>query len=171
MTDDFDRRGPVKAPQDLAAGLFLIALALFALWLGWRLNPGTMRAMGPGMVPRIVAVMMALIGFALVAGAFLRRGPPIDALSLRGPLFISLAIVAFGLTVRGFPLPGGVGRTPALGLLGAGPLAIMISGFASPETRWPELALFAAVMTTFCWLLFSKGLGLPIPLLPVLLGY
>ena len=36
--------GPVKAPQDLAAGLFLLALAAFAILLGYNLPRGTLRA-------------------------------------------------------------------------------------------------------------------------------
>ena len=73
--------GFVKAPQDMAAGLFLIALALFALWLGSNLNPGTMRAMGPGMLPRAVSVLIAVTGLALVIGSFLWHGPPIGKIA------------------------------------------------------------------------------------------
>lgn len=187
MNDESEPSGPVKAPQDLAAGLFLIALALFALWLGSSLNPGTLRQMGPGMLPRAVSVLIALTGAGLIASSFISHGPKIGFIAIRGPLFITLGILAFGLTIRGFqiPLPGGASiPTPALGLLGAGPLAIMISGFASAETKWKELAIFAVCMTTFCLLLFkgislpngaggwtTYGLNLPIPLAPWLLGY
>ena len=174
MNDESGPVGLVKGRQDLAAGIFLIALALLALWLGSNLNSGTLRAMGPGMVPRAVAVLMGLVGLALVIGAFLSHGPAIGRIPIRGPLFITLGIVAFGLTVRGFaiPLPGGFSlRLPALGLLGAGPLSILIGGLASEETDYKELILFAIVMTAFCWLLFKVGLNLPIPLAPILLVY
>lgn len=174
MHEDGEARGLVKAPQDLAAGLFLIAVALFALWLGSNLNPGTVRQMGPGMLPRAVSVMIGITGLSLVVGSLLWRGPRIGAIPFRGPIFITLAILAFGLTVRGFriPLPGGAGlTTPALGLLGAGPLAILISGLASEETKWRDLLIFAVVMTTFCWLLFKAALNLPIPLIPLIFGY
>ncbi|MBN9060966.1 MAG: hypothetical protein BGP06_16990 [Rhizobiales bacterium 65-9] len=179
-------RGLVKAPQDMAAGVFLLALALFALWLGSSLNPGTMRSMGPGMLPRIVSVMMGATGIILVIGSLIWRGPPIDTIAFRGPFFITLGILVFGLTIRGFqiPLPGGGAlSTPALGLLGAGPLAILVAGLASPETRWKDLAIFAICMTAFCLALFkgvaiptssgwtTYGLNLPIPLAPWLLGY
>lgn len=166
--------GLVKAPQDLVSGLFLMALALLALWAGSDLNAGTMRAMGPGMLPRAVAVLIALVGVVLVIGAFIWEGPPLDPLYFRGPFFVVLGIIAFGLTVRGFriPLPGGAGlTTPALGILGAGPLSIMVAGFASPETRFRELIIFALAMTLFCWFLFKWALGLPIPLMPIIFGY
>ena len=167
-------RRPYQGAQDLAAGVFLIALALFALWAGSNLNPGTMRAMGPGMLPRAIAVLVGLCGIALIVGSLKWDGPPIERIPWRGPFFIALGIVSFGLTIRGFriPLPGGIGlTTPALELIGSGPLAIFIAGFASPETRWRELAIFTAVMTTFCFLLFKVALKSPIPLAPWLVGY
>jgi hypothetical protein len=58
-----------------------------------------------------------------------------------------------------------------LGLVVAGPLAIVIGAFASDEVRWKETLLFGAVMTLFCIGLFKFALGLPIPLAPWLLGY
>jgi hypothetical protein len=58
-----------------------------------------------------------------------------------------------------------------LGLVVAGPLAIVVSAFASDEVRWSETLLFGALMTAFCVGLFKFVLGLPIPLAPWLIGY
>jgi putative tricarboxylic transport membrane protein len=69
------------------------------------------------------------------------------------------AVVAFGAAVR------------PLGLIIAGPLAIVISAFASEEVRWRETLVSATLMTAFCIGLFKFALGLPIPLAPWLLGY
>lgn len=71
MNDVKAGRWPVKAPQDLVAGLFLIALALLALWAGSDLNAGTMRTMGPGMLPKAVATLIALVGAILVVGSLI----------------------------------------------------------------------------------------------------
>ena len=68
-------------------------------------------------------------------------------------------MVVFGLAVR------------PLGLVVAGPLAIMIGAIASDEVRWGETIIFGTVMTAFCIGLFKFALGLPIPLAPWLLGY
>ena len=67
--------------------------------------------------------------------------------------------MAFGLTVR------------PLGLVVAGPLAIVIGAFASNEVRWERTLVFGALMTAFCIGLFKFALGLPIPLAPWLIGY
>ncbi len=62
-------------------------------------------------------------------------------------------------------------KFPAIGLIAAGPLVAIVSAFASPDTRWSEVLIFAAVMTAFCAALFKYALGLPIPLAPWWLGY
>ena len=49
-------RGPVRAPQSLAGGLLLVALAVLALWLTRDLDQGTLNAMGPAMLPRWLAI-------------------------------------------------------------------------------------------------------------------
>lgn len=151
--------GIIRAPQDAGAGLFLIALAVFALWQGADLAVGTLRQVGPGMLPRALAAITGVAGIAMVVGSCLAEGSPLDRWAVRGPLFILGAAVAFGLGVR------------PLGLAVVGPAAIIISAQASPETRWVESLVFGAVMTAFCLLLFKVALGLPIPVAPWLIGY
>ena len=73
-------------------------------------------------------------------------------------------ILAFALTIRPFTL-GGL-TTPGLGLLFAGPLAILIGGFATPEARLRDLVILALSLTPFCMVLFGDLLNLPIPVFP-----
>jgi hypothetical protein len=208
-------RGPIRGPQNLVAGLTLLALAAFAIWAISNLSQGTLRAMGPAMLPRWLAIGVGLCGLALVASAFLKVGETLKfsdyaavsvaaailtmsallslllaslaglpfasvfyyvflvifygaaaivlllALSnnrwvvesnLRGPVFVMAGIFAFALTIRTF------------GLVVAGPLAMIVGGFATSEVRWKEIIIFAAVMTAFCVGLFRYGLNLPIPI-------
>jgi putative tricarboxylic transport membrane protein len=145
--------------QDFVGGLIIIGTAAVALWQGSDLPIGSFGSMGPGMLPLGLALLLGLLGALLAVDALLERSPPLERWSLRGMVFILAAIVAFGLTVR------------PLGLLVAGPVAIVISAFASSEVRWVETLLFGALMTAFCTGLFKLALGLPIPLAPWLLGY
>jgi putative tricarboxylic transport membrane protein len=145
--------------QDFAGGLVIIAVSLFALWQGSDLPIGTLGGMGPGMLPRSLAVLLGLLGALLLAESMLEAGTPLGRWSIRGPLLVLGAVAVFGLTIR-----------PA-GLLVAGPLAIVIAALASDEVRWRETLPFGAVMTLFCIGLFKFALGLPIPLAPWLLGY
>jgi putative tricarboxylic transport membrane protein len=161
MSTDTSARAsvPVYLRQDFVGGLVIIAVAVFAFWQGWELPLGTFGGMGPGMLPRGLAVLLAALGALLCLDAVLEGGERLERWSLRGPLFVLGAVVAFGYAVR------------PLGLVIAGPLAIVISAFASDEVRWGETLVVGAIMTVFCIGLFKFALGLPIPLAPWYLGY
>lgn len=148
-------RQKTRVSRDLVAGASLVALGAFALWAGADLPAGRLRAVGPGMMPRAVAVLVAASGVALVVMSLVKGGEPLGRWSLRGPLFVTLALVAFALTIR------------TVGLAIAGPVVVLVSGAASSETRPVELLVFAAVMTAFCVGLFRFALGLPIPVLVI----
>ncbi len=163
-------RPRIAAPQDFAGGLFLIAIGLGALWASSGLGMGTLRAMGPGMLPKSLAVMVAGLGVLLLITSLRVEGPALDRWSMRGLIFVLLGACLFALTIRGSDLPFGF-KLPAIGLIVAGPLVAIVSAFASPETKWSEVLLFAAFMTALCASIFKYALGLPIPLAPWLLGY
>jgi putative tricarboxylic transport membrane protein len=145
--------------QDFVGGLVVIAVALFAFWQAAELPIGTLGGMGPGMLPKSLAVLFGLLGALLVLDSFLETGLPLEPWSIRGPVLVAVAMVAFGLTVR------------PLGLVVAGPLAIVIAALASNEVRWVETIVVGLLMTIICIGLFKFALGLPIPLAPWLLGY
>ena len=148
-----------KLTQDAGAGFFLIAIGAIGFWQSLALAAGTLNQIGPGMLPRALAVGVVLCGLALVAETWLGEGERLERWSIRGPVFILGAVVLFALTVR------------PLGLVVAGPLAIAVSGFASRETHWLETIVFGVVMTAFCIGLFKFALGLPIPVWPWLTGW
>lgn len=168
MTADAERPatsgGMVRGPQSVVSGLVLIALALFAIWLTRDLPQGTLRAMGPAMLPRWLAIAVGLCGVALLVTGLLRHGSPLESYTFRGPAVVVVAILAFGVAIRGFDF--GSFRVPTLGLLIAGPLAIFVSGFATPEVRARELLILALALTSACMLLFGDLLNLPIPMYP-----
>ena len=156
--------GPIRAPQSFAAGLALVALALLALYLTSDLSQGTLRSMGPAMLPRWLAIAVGLCGVALTAAGFLKDGDRLEPSALRGPVFVVLGILAFALTIRPFSIAGLT--TPGLGLIIAGPLAILIGGHATPEVRLRDLLILALALTAFCMVLFGDLLNLPIPVFP-----
>ena len=149
------RPGLIRAPQNFFAGVGLIALGLFAIWAISNLPQGTLGAMGPAMLPRWLAIAVGLCGAALVVTSLVRDGPPLERWYLRGPILVCIAIGCFAFTIRLF------------GLAVAGPLALMIGGYASDETRPKELIIFAVLMTAFCIVLFRYLLNQPMPILIV----
>jgi putative tricarboxylic transport membrane protein len=142
----------VHAPQDLVAGASLLAVSFFALWAASPLDAGRLSTPGPGLLPRVLAVMLGGVGIWLVVLSLVRPGESLGRWPVRGPLFIALSVVAFAVTIR----------TPGLAV--AGPASILVAGAASPETRWRELAVFAVAVTAGCIGLFRTLLHLPIPI-------
>ena len=116
----------VRAPLELAAGVFLVVVALIALWAGSDLPLGTMRSMGAGMLPRSLAVLVAFAGVAVIVMAFFTEvrlwanGPCAGRSSSSG------LVADFRPAIR------------TLGLAVAGPLAMIFGSFASDEVRWKE---------------------------------
>jgi len=105
------------------------------------------------MLPRAVAAAIGMVGLAILALSLVREGERLGRWPLRGPLFVSLAVVAFALTIR------------TVGLAVAGPLVVVVGGAASADSRPRELVVFALVMTALCVGLFRYALSLPIPVL------
>ncbi|MTH78897.1 tripartite tricarboxylate transporter TctB family protein [Paracoccus aestuariivivens] len=145
--------GKVRLSQDRVAGLTLIAVSAFALWASSDLETGTLRFIGPGMMPKLLAALVGVTGTILLVQSFLMSGEAMPRIPLRGPLCVLGGILAFALTVQ------------SVGFAIAAPLLAVIAGLADRDMRWIELLGFAAFMTIGCILVFKVGLSLPIPVL------
>ena len=151
--------GVLKSPQDLGAGLLLLAIAAIAFFGSLNLRFGQLSGVGPGLMPRSVALLVAAFGLLLVVLAFVSEGSLLERWPLRGPIFVLGAAIVFSWTIR------------PLGLIVAGPLAILTASLADRHTRPLEAIAFAAVLTAFCIGLFSYLLRLPIPIMPTSIPY
>jgi putative tricarboxylic transport membrane protein len=145
--------------MDVAAGLFLIALAALGYVGAIGLDFGQMRGIGPGLMPKVTAAIVAALGLLVLLQGLFGNGERMQRWSLRGIVFVLGAVMVFATTVRTF------------GLAVAGPLAIIISSLADRQTRPIEVLLFAIGLTAICIGLFKYLLRLPIPLAPFYLGY
>lgn len=157
----------VRAPQSFVAGVGLVLFGLFGVWAASDLPRGSLGSMGPGMLPHGIAILVAVCGGVLAVTGLLRDGAGLQTFGLRGPLVVVLAILAFAVTIRPFAL--GAVSSPGLGLVVAGPLAVIIGGYATPEARFRELLILALLLTAGCMLLFGDLLNLPIPIFPTAL--
>src|SRR3712207_2418781 len=83
-------RGSIRGPQSFVSGLVLVALSAFAIWLTSDLPQGTLRAMGPAMLPRWLAIGVGLCGVALIAVGLLSEGHRLESFGLRGPVVVGI---------------------------------------------------------------------------------
>ena len=164
--------GLVKSPLDFAGGIFLIALAAARLRrrlqfavrhpFRHRLRPDAESRGHPGWrVRRSPALAKPGVG---------RRPPGALALARSGvrPRCRSrLCGVHQGLdpVIGRLRRPSALAslKVPPLGLIVAGPLAVMFSSLADKDTRPVEVVIFAVVMTLLCGLLFKELLQLADP--------
>jgi putative tricarboxylic transport membrane protein len=150
---------PFKGLQDYAGGMFLIVIAVVGIAGTLNLNFKTTTGVGPGMMPRATGLIIVAFGLIMVINGLFSKGEGLTRWSIRSIIFVLGSALVFGWTIR------------PLGLIIAGPLAVIISAFADRDTKWLEVIIFAFVMTAACIALFSYGLKLPIPIWPTQLPF
>jgi hypothetical protein len=175
MPGEADTRGPVKSPLDFAGGLFLLAIAVLGFGGAFNLPTGTLSGIGSGLLPKTLAVLVGAFGVLLMVQGLLFEGDRLERWNLRGPVFVLGAVLVFALLIRGSTLNfGGIlgipllatVKVPGLGLVVAGPLAVIISAFADKSTRPVEIVVYAVIITMLSGLMFKELLNLPIPFDP-----
>jgi hypothetical protein len=158
MSDDAEQAsGPIKSPQDFIGGVALLAITVVAYFAMSKL--GVMRgfSFGAGTVPRLFALLLGLLSVLIIISSFTNRGPKLEHIPWRGPIFILAAVIFFGLSIR----------TLGLGITGI--ITVMLAGAAVDDFRIGEGLIFAVLITAFCAFLFPFALGQPIPLWPTFL--
>jgi putative tricarboxylic transport membrane protein len=132
-----------------------MGICFFVFWAVADLSPGTVKAMGPAMFPRALAALLGVGGASLIAVSFWLDGEPLERWSIRGPFLVSVGILLFALTIRPF------------GLSVACMLALVASGFATPEARPREVIVFSTLLTLASVILFRYVLQISVPVLVI----
>lgn len=139
--------------KNLAAGAIFTAIgAYFFIEAALHLRMGTAFRMGPGYFPIVIGGLLVLFGVAIAVLGGESGRPDVGPVSWRGLILISVAPLVFAVIVN------------SLGLVPAMVVSVFISAFASRRmTPWLAVIL-TAVLTVFCVMVFSVGLGLPLRL-------
>jgi len=143
----------VRGAQDALGGVVVAVVAAAVLLVLSRMSVASYSAFSPALFPRICAWGLLLGGLLLVARGFLKDGPGLERVPLRPALFVTLAILVFGIV------------TPVAGYAVAGLLTVVIGGLATPEMRPRELAIVSLALIAGSVGLFSFVLKLSIPIL------
>jgi hypothetical protein len=165
-----ERRVPLHLRIDVLGGLFLCATAA-AIWLGATpLTVGELRYFGPGFLPRVLAAGLLAGGLALLIRGVTQPDAAAERLALegRGPLLVSLGILLFALTVKGFSI--GPLAVPELGLLVAGPLTVLVVGLGSAEAKPRELIVLGLGLSALMTLVFVDLLDVQLPVFPAVVA-
>ena len=138
--------------RDMAAGAVFAAIGLSFMAGALMLDIGTAFKMGPGYFPLVLSGILLLLGVLVMVQSLNAPSEAIGSVPWRGLVLILAAPVIFGATVRG------------LGLVIALPLTIIAAAAASRRTSLVTGVALVVGLTVFCILVFSYGLGLPLPL-------
>ena len=90
----------VRNPKDFWSGLLFIAVGATAIVLGSKYNIGSAARMGPGYFPRVLGILLIVLGSILALRAFKLNGSPISRWKWRPTLIVLGSVVLFGVMVN-----------------------------------------------------------------------
>ena len=144
----------IRNPKDFLAGLIFVAFGIAAMVLGKDYPLGTAARMGPGYFPRILGILLIVLGGALAVRALQIRGTPLPGWKWRPVLVVLLSVVLFGLVVT------------RIGLVLATIGLIVAASAASHEFRPREALVSGILLAGLAVGVFVLGLKLVIPIWP-----
>lgn len=144
----------IKAPKDLAAGLFFITVGVLGYWFVREMPMGAAVRMGPGYIPKVLSVIVALFGLFIAGRSFVITGEPLEGWKLRPLLIISAAIFAFAFLID------------SNGLVLAAIVLMIVGTLGGREFFWREMIIFAVIMAAGSVIIFHILLGLPMQVFP-----
>ena len=144
-----------RAVTDILAGLIFVAFGLAFAITSLSYELGTPLRMGPGYFPLALGGILVLLGL-LIMGKGLISGSGAEerlgSVPWRALFLIVLAVLFFGLTVRG------------LGLVPATAVTALLTALASNRTGILAAVAIAAGLTVLCVLVFLLALQLQLPM-------
>jgi hypothetical protein len=144
----------VRNLPDLVGGALLIALAATALYFLGPLPFGTAARPGAAFLPTLVAVLIAILGAAVLARGLFGGADRIESGRIRPFAAVLGAIAMFALLIERAGLPVAVLA------------AVLVAAMAQPRLLdWRSL-LFAVLLAAACTATFRYALNIPFRLLP-----
>jgi hypothetical protein len=140
--------------NDVAAGLMFVAFGAVGLYFARGYPVGSAVRMGAGYVPNGLSWLMIILGGGIAAKGFLAGGDKLTRWAWRPLFIITASILAFSFLIE------------SAGLAIATLVLVIASAYAGDEFRWKEQAIVGIVLAVGSVLLFAKGLGLPLKILP-----
>jgi hypothetical protein len=144
----------IRNMNDVAVGLLLIAVAVAAFYLSWRLTHGSAGRMGPGYVPRMLIFVQIGLASALIFQGVVGKEDTFERWFPRPLFWVLVGVTFFGVSIERFGL--------IISVIGL----VIISAFAHPKTRLIHSIPLALGLAIFAVSVFVKALGLSILIWP-----
>jgi hypothetical protein len=144
----------IRNPRDFCAGALFVAIGIATIVLGTHYTLGTAARMGPGYFPRILGILMIVLGGIIAMRALRIPGPRVPRIHWRPTLIVLGSVVLFGAIVR----PVGVALSTVI--------LIVAASAASHEFRPREALVAGVVLAALAVGVFVVGLQLQLPIWP-----
>lgn len=158
----------IKSQKDFITGLLFMVIGIAFAWGSLNYNVGTGARMGPGYFPRMVGVLLAVLG-ALVALQALtgrdRGGDKVGSIAWKPLFFIILSNLMFGVMLGGLPSIG----LPSMGLMVAIVVLTIVASLAGEEFKLRDVLVLSVVLAIMSYLAFIVLLKLQFPVWPAFL--
>jgi hypothetical protein len=148
----------LRNPRDFLAGLLFMAFGGAALVMAQAYAAGTAARMGPGYFPRGLGILLLVLGAVQALRGLGASDEPQPSWHWRPLATVLLGVAIFALAARW------------VGLVLASLALVLVASAASPEFRWKEALLSGAIQGAAAVAVFVWGLGIPLPVWPVLLA-
>jgi hypothetical protein len=150
-----DMKIKIPGSKDFYAGILFIVFGLVAVVVAAIHYPiGTMVHVGPAGFPLMIGGFLTVLGVIIAARALRLSGETMKLFSLRGPVFVFIAVLIFALSVD------------SLGLVLAILALVFMSAFGGWEFRIREVCILYLVLAATAASLFVYGLEVPFKLWP-----
>jgi hypothetical protein len=148
----------IRHPKDFWTGILFIVSGGTACVLALGYAMGSASRMGPGYFPRVLGVLLALVGATLMLRSFRVEGAALSFRALRPLVIVLGSIVAFALAL------------PWLGLALSTMLLVLVSSRAHHEHHVKESVVAAVALAAFVTIAFRYGLDVQIATWPPVLS-
>ena len=146
---------PIRNPRDFWSGVLFTLFGVGTLAIGSKYTLGTAARMGPGYFPRILGILLIVLGVTIALRALRVRGEAMPRLRLRPLVVVLGSVVLFGAIVR----PLGVALSTVI--------LIVVASAASSEFRPRESLVAGVLLAALAVGVFVIGLQLQLPIWPL----
>jgi hypothetical protein len=144
----------IRSPKDFWAGVLFISLGIAAIVISSNYSLGTAARMGPGYFPRILGILLIVLGAIIALRGARIPGEAIPAWKWRPLLVVLGSVVLFGAIVQ------------SVGILISTVILIVTASAASHEFRWKEALIIGIGLAVVSVGVFVVGLKLVLPIWP-----
>jgi hypothetical protein len=144
----------IRHPKDFIAGLLFVAFGIGAIVVAANYPLGTAARMGPGYFPRMLGILLVVLGAALALRALRLRGAPLPAWPWRPTVIALGSVVLFGAIIN------------QIGLAVSTVILIVLASAASHEFRPKEALISGILLAALAIAVFVVGLKLQLPIWP-----